>query len=81
MSSPDPLSSPVDASGFAYVVGIDVGSSAYVYTVLQPDKRAVVKPTELPNSRVGFEQLHRSLTPLGVPASRVLIGLEATALQ
>jgi transposase len=79
MSSSETLSSPVDASGFAYVVGIDVGSSAYVYTVLQPDKRQVVKPTELANSRPGFEQLHASLQPLGVAPSQVLIGLEATS--
>ena len=34
MSSSDAPSSPVDASGFAYVVGIDMGSQAYVYSVL-----------------------------------------------
>ncbi len=47
MSSSDVLSSPLDASSFASVVGIDVGSQAYVYSVLQPDKRTIVKPTEV----------------------------------
>jgi len=79
MSSSDAHSSPVDASGFAYVVGIDMGSQAYVYSVLQPDKRPVSKPTELANSRVGFEQLHGCLRQLAVPPQRVLIGLEATS--
>jgi len=79
MSSSAALSCPVDASGFAYVVGIDVGSQAYVYTVLQPDKRQLVKPSELANSRVGFEQLDRGLRQLQVPAERILIGLEATS--
>src|SRR5216684_814709 len=79
MSSSDAPSSPVDASGFAYVVGIDMGSQAYVYSVLQPDKRPVGKPTELANNRAGFEQLHGCLRQLGVAPERVLIGLEATS--
>jgi transposase len=74
MSSSDVLSSPVDASGFAYV-----GSQAYVYSVLQPDQRTVVKPTELANHGTGFVQLHASLSQLGVPPQRILIGLEATS--
>jgi len=79
MSSSDAPSSPVDASGFASVVGIDMGSQAYVYSVLQPDKRPMGKPTELANSRAGFEQLHGCLRQLGVAPERVLIGLEATS--
>ena len=79
MSSSDPLHSPVDVSDFAYVVGIDVGSQAYVYTVCQPDKRPVVKPTKLVNGRVGFEQLDHDLRQLGVAPARILIGLEATS--
>jgi transposase len=79
MSSSDPLHSPVDVSDFAYVVGIDVGSQAYVYTVCQPDKRPVVKPTKLVNGRVGFEQLDHDPRQLGVAPARILIGLEATS--
>jgi len=79
MSSSDVLSSPLDASGFASVVGIDVGSQACVYTVLQPDKRIIVKPTEVANRDTGFVQVHASLSHLGVPPQRILIGLEATS--
>jgi hypothetical protein len=79
MSASLPLSSPLDVSSFAYVVGIDVGSQAFVYTVLQPDKRPVVKPTELANSRSGFEPLDQRLRQLAVPPERILIGLEATS--
>ncbi len=79
MSSSDVLSSPLDASGFASVVGIDVGSQAFVYTVLQPDKRIIVKPTAVANRDTGFMQLHASLSQLGVPPQRILIGLEATS--
>jgi len=78
MHSSDPLSSPVDASGFAYVVGIDVGSQTATFCVCKPDKRQVIKPGELANSRAGFEALDRSLRQLGVPPERILIGLEAT---
>jgi hypothetical protein len=74
MRSSDALSSPVDASGFAYVVGIDVGSQSLLSTVLQPDKRPVKKPTELTNRQTGFGQLHAALSQLGVPAQRILIG-------
>ena len=78
MSTSDSLSSPVDVSGFAYVVGIDIGSQSAVYCVCQPDKRQVVKPTELANSRAGFEALDHRLRQLAVPPQRILIGLEAT---
>jgi len=73
------LSSALDTSSFADVVGIDVGSQAFVYTVLQPDKRTMVKPTELANRDTGFVQVHASLSHLGVAAQRILIGLEATS--
>ena len=69
----------MDASSFAYVVGIDVGSQVSVYTVLQPDKRTMVKPTEVANHDTGFVQLHTSLSRLGVPPQHILIGLEATS--
>src|SRR5215472_3043352 len=79
MSASDPVSSPVDVSGFAYVVGIDVGSQQLLYTVCQPDKRAVIKPTEVTNDRAGFARLDAALRQLGVPPERLLIGLEATS--
>ena len=78
MSPSDPRSSPVEVASFAYVVGIDIGSQSVVYCVCQPDKRQVVKPTELANSRAGFEALERRLRQLGVPPERLLIGVEAT---
>jgi len=60
------------------VVGVDIGSQHAVYCVCQPAKSQVVKPTELANSRVGFEALDHRLRQLGVPPQRILIGLEAT---
>jgi len=79
MRSSDALSSPVDACGFAQVVGLEVGSRSLLSTVLQPDKRPVKKPTELTNRQTGFGQLHAALSQLGVPAQRILMGLEATS--
>src|SRR5260370_24754073 len=78
-STTNRLSSPVDPTGFASVVGVDVGSQSLVYTICQPDKRPVVKPTELSNDRAGFQQLDQALGTLGVEPSRILIGLEATS--
>ena len=79
MSTSEPVSSPVDVSGFAYVVGIDVGSEQVLYTVCHPDKRPVIKPTELGNDRPGFVRLDQALRQLGVPPERLVIGLEATS--
>ena len=79
MSSSQILSSPVNPAGFAYVVGIDVGSEHLVYTICQPDKRPLGKPTGVGNDRPGFEQLDHSLRGLAVEPARILIGLEATA--
>jgi transposase len=79
MSTPDALSSPVDPSGFASVVGIDVGSQRLLYTICQPDKRPLVKPSELSNDHDGFQQLDHALRALGVEPARILIGLEATS--
>ncbi len=78
MQTSDPLSSPVEVSSFAYVIGIDIGSQSLVYCVCLPDKSQVVKPTEVATSRVGFEALEQRLQQLAVPPQRILIGLEAT---
>ena len=78
MSSSDIRSSSVDASSFAYVVGIDIGSQKCDFCVLKPDKSQVIKPTSFANARSGFEVLQSKLAQLHVPAGRVLIGLEAT---
>jgi transposase len=79
MSSSESLSSPVEVSGFAYVVGIDVGSEHLLYTVCQPDKHPVIPPSEVTNDRAGFAHLDQAVRQLGVEPARVLIGLEATA--
>jgi len=79
MSTSPSVSSPVDPTGFAYVVGIDVGSEQLVYTICQPDKRPLGKPSEVGNDRAGFGQLDAALTALGVEPTRILIGLEATS--
>jgi transposase len=68
----------VEVSGFAYVVGMDLGSQSVVYCICVPDKSQVVKPTEVPNTRAGFEALEQRLRQLAVPPQRILIGLEAT---
>ncbi len=78
MSASDSLSSPVEVSDFASVVGVDIGSQQAVYCVCQPDKSQVVKPTEVATSRAGFEALDQRLRQLAVPPQRILIGLEAT---
>ena len=78
MSASDSLSSPVEVSDFAYVVGVDIGSQQAVYCVCQPDKSQVVKPTEVANSRAGEDALDHRLRQLAVPPQRILIGLEAT---
>ena len=79
MNPSDIPSSPVDASRFAYVVGIDIGSQTCDFCVLKPDKSQVIKSTEFANARPGFEVLHSKLVQLGVPPEQVLIGLEATS--
>jgi len=79
MSPSDIPSSPVDASRFAYVVGIDIGSQTCDFCVLKPDKSQVIKSTEFANARPGFELVQRKLEQLDVPAAQVLIGLEATS--
>jgi len=79
MSSSEMLSSPVDPAGFACVVGIDVGAERLVYTACHPDKRTLVKPTEVDNARIGFQQLDQALRRLGVEPACILIGLEATS--
>lgn len=40
-SPSDIPSSPVDTSGFAFVVGIDIGSQTCDFCVLKPDKSQV----------------------------------------
>ena len=79
MNPSDIPTSPVDASRFAYVVGVDIGSQTCDFCVLKPDKSQVIKSTEFANARPGFEVLHSKLVQLGVPPEQVLIGLEATS--
>lgn len=75
MSPSDIPSSPVDASSFAYVVGIDIGSQSCDFCVCKPDKSQVVKPTKFDNAQPGFLLLESKLAQLEVPPERVLIGL------
>lgn len=72
-------SSPVDASSFMYIVGIDIGSESCSLCVLKPDKSQVLKPTAFANAPTGFGVLQEKLAHLGVPAAQILIGLEATS--
>ncbi len=78
MGSSDTPSSPVDASGFVYVVGIDIGSQTCSFCAYKPDKSQMIKPTEFANGTAGFGLLHKQLEQLGVSPHQILIGLEAT---
>ncbi len=72
-------SSPVDASSFTYVVGIDIGSESCSLCALKPDKRQMIKPTAFANAPTGFGVLQEKLEHLGVPPAQILVGLEATS--
>jgi hypothetical protein len=50
MGQADFPSAPVDASSFAYVVGIDIGSQICRLCTLKPDKSQVIKPTKFTNA-------------------------------
>ena len=79
MNQTDRPSSPVDASPFQFVVGIDIGSQFCSICGLKPDKSQVIRPTEFANAPAGFGVLQEKLEQLGVPPAQVLIGLEATS--
>jgi transposase len=79
MSSSDTPSSAVDASGCAYVVGIDIGSQTCSFCACKPDKSQVIKPREFANAQPALARLQSRLAQLGVPPEQVLIGLEATS--
>jgi hypothetical protein len=72
-------SSPVDASSFAYVVGIDIGSERCSFCTLKSEKSQVIKPTEFANAMPGFSLLQKHLELLGVAPDQILIGIEATS--
>jgi transposase len=55
------LSSPVDASLFSYVVGVDIGSQSCSMCALKPNKSQVIKPTAFPNAPAGFGILEEKL--------------------
>jgi hypothetical protein len=54
MSQADLLSSPIDASVYQYIVGIQIGSQTFSCCALKPDKSQVIKPSEFPNAMPGF---------------------------
>lgn len=72
-------SSPLDPSSFQYVVGIDIGSQSCSFCALKPDKRVVIKPTDIVNAASGFSVLQAHMERLGVPPDQILVGLEATS--
>jgi transposase len=72
-------SSPVDASSFHYVVGVDIGSQTCSCCVLKPDKSQALKSLEFANAPAGFTGVQEHLEQLGVPPQHILIGLEATS--
>ena len=72
-------SSPIDASSFQDIVGVDIGSQTCHFCALKPDKSQVIKPMELPNATPGFGLLHEKLEHLGIAPDQIRIGLEATS--
>ena len=72
-------SSPVDASSFSYVVGVDIGSQTCSMCTLKPDKSQVIKPTSFSNASAGFGLLQEKFAQLGVPPEQILLGREATS--
>ena len=79
MSQADLLSSPIDASVYQYIVGIQIGSQTFSCCALKPDKSQVIKPSEFPNAMPGFTFLQERLEALDVELAQILIGLEATS--
>ena len=79
MDQTETPSSPVDASSFQYVVGVDIGSQTCSFCALKPDKSQALKPREFANAPAGFTAVQEQLEQLGVPPNHILIGLEATS--
>lgn len=79
MNPADRPSSPVDASSFQLVVGIDSGSQTCSMCGLKPDKSQVIKPVKFAHAPAGFDVLQAKLAQLGIPPEQMLIGLEATS--
>jgi len=79
MSQAEMPSSPIEASAYQYIVGIDIGSQTCSGCVLKPDKSQAIRPIEFPNAMPGFTLLQERLEALGVQPNHILIGLEATS--
>jgi transposase len=79
MGQAETPSSPVDASSFQYVVGIDIGSQTCSFCALKPDKSQALTPLEFANATAGFTLVQEHLEQLGVASNQILIGLEATS--
>jgi hypothetical protein len=58
MGQAEKPSSPVDASSFQYVVGVDIGSQTCSFCVLKPDKSQALKPMKFAHATAGFTQVH-----------------------
>jgi transposase len=69
----------LDPSSFLYVVGIDIGSETCLFTILTPQRKVVLKPTEMANLASGFDLLQERLTRLGGAPAQIVVGLEATS--
>lgn len=78
MAEADP-SVRLDPSSFSYVVGIDIGSETCCFTILTPQRKVVLKPTEMANLASGFAFLEEQITRLGEVPAQVVVGLEATS--
>src|ERR1700687_4540012 len=69
----------LDPSSFSYFVGIDIGSETCCFTILTPQRKVVLKPTEMANLASGFALLQERITRLGGAPSQIVVGLEATS--
>jgi transposase len=79
MDQVERATSPVDATSFQDVVGIDIGSQICSCCALKPDKSQALKALEFANAPAGFTVVQEHLAQLAVPPNHMLIGLEATS--
>ena len=78
MTTAAPLTLNQPSSLRLYAVGIDVGSEKCSFSVLRPDKSAVIKPLEFSNDTQGYAFLSTKLKSLEVSPAQITVGLEAT---
>jgi transposase len=74
-----PTASSEEEATIKYVCGIDIASQSCSGCICRPDKSVVVKSMDFANTKPGWNLLLDKLSQLNVPASQILIGMEATS--